>query len=272
MLMEQKFIEFKNYLIKLGKVAVAFSGGVDSTFLLKTAHDLLGDNAIAITARSNTFPRSELNEAIEFCDQEGIRQIIFEFNEMEIEGFAQNPPERCYLCKKALFRQLLNLAKDNSIPHVLDGSNADDVNDFRPGLKALSELDIKSPLKYADLTKSEIRELSKRLNLNTWDKPSIACLATRIPYGDTITEEKLSMIDQAEEFLKKHGLRQLRVRCHENLARIETDRDGFEIIMNIDLREEINDKFRQLGFTYSAIDLIGYRMGSMNEQAKDSKQ
>ena len=183
----QKKSKLEEYLKFLGKVAIAFSSGVDSTFLLKVAHDTLGDNAIAITMKSASVPVRELEESAAFCKKEDIRQIIAEADQMSIEGFADNPPDRCYICKKALFSKMLSVASDNGFEHVAEGSNMDDLGDYRPGLKALSELDILSPLREAGLTKSDIRMLSRELDLPTWDKPSFACLATRFVFCDRIT-------------------------------------------------------------------------------------
>ena len=189
--MENKLEHLKEYLKGLGSVAVAFSSGVDSTFLLKVAHDVLGDKAIAITAQSCSFPKRELNEAKAFCEKEGIKHVICQSEELEIEGFSKNPPNRCYLCKKELFEKIGDIAKKNGIEYIAEGSNMDDNGDYRPGLIAVKELGVKSPLREAKLTKAEIREYSKELGLPTWDKQSFACLSSRFVYGETISEEKL---------------------------------------------------------------------------------
>lgn len=264
--LETKYNQLKEYLLELKSVAVAFSSGVDSTFLLKVAHDVLNDKAIAVTARSESFPRRELNEAIEFCKKEGIIHIICDSEELEIEGFSHNPTNRCYLCKKELFEKMLQIAKENQVNYVVEGSNLDDNGDYRPGLQAIAELDIKSPLRKANLTKDDIRTLSKELGLPTWDKQSFACLSSRFVYGEEITAEKLSMVDQAEQLLLDKGYRQVRVRIHGNIARIEVDVKDFEQILND--RVEIVRKLKLIGFSYVTLDLIGYRMGSMNETLK----
>ncbi len=261
----QKKSKLEEYLKSLGKVAVAFSSGVDSTFLLKVAHDTLGDNAIAITMKSASVPVRELEESAAFCKKEGIRQIIAEADQMAIEGFADNPPDRCYICKKSLFSKMLSVASDNGFEHVAEGSNMDDLGDYRPGLKALSELDIMSPLREAGLTKSDIRMLSRELDLPTWDKPSFACLATRFVYGDRITEEKLRMIDKAEQKLLDLGFTQFRVRIHGDIARIEIKPEEFGKLIVTDIRSEVNGYLQELGFRYVTMDLGGYVTGSMNK-------
>jgi len=253
------------YLAGLGGVAVAFSGGVDSTFLLKAAHDALGDRAIAITARSFGFPVRELNEASDFCKKEGIRHFICETEELKIEDFEHNPPNRCYLCKNELLTKIRALAGEQGIVHIAEGTNKDDDTEDRLGFAAVQEHGIKSPLRHVGFTKQEIRDISKELGLPTWNKQSFACLFSRFPYGETITAERLSMIDKAEQFLLDSGFVQVRVRYHNNLARIETDQTGFHLLENRALRETIHATFKQIGFTYITLDLQGYRTGSMNE-------
>jgi uncharacterized protein len=260
----------KDYLRELESVAIAFSSGVDSTFLLKTAHDVLGDRAIAITARSCSFPKRELYEASDFCIKEGITHVICDSNELEIDGFSQNPPNRCYICKRELFTKIWAVAKEYGIKYVAEGSNTDDIGDYRPGLIAVAELGIKSPLRHAELNKQEIRQLSKEMNLPTWEKQSFACLASRFPYGEEINVQRLAMIDKAEQFLLDMGFRQVRVRYHGNVARIETDTDGFALMMPRSSREKIHAALKEIGFIYIALDLMGYRVGSMNETLETS--
>ena len=254
-----KLERLENYLRGLGSVAIAFSGGVDSTFLLKVSHDTLVDKVLALTAASVFVPRSELDAAKKFCADNGIRQIIFEANVLNVEGIKENPADRCYLCKRALFENFLRLAEDKIL---VEGSNTDDASDYRPGMRALAELNVKSPLREVGLSKSEIRELSRALNLPTADKPSMACLASRIPYGEPLTAKKLSQVEAAEEFLRVAGFNQLRVRVHGNIARIEVLPDEFSKLLK--LRVEISARLKGLGFDYVTLDLQGYRTGSLN--------
>lgn len=261
--LHEKYKKLKDYLKSLESVAVAFSSGVDSTFLLKTAHDILGENVIAVTAQSCSFPKRELDEAVSFCKKENIRHIVFKSEELDIDGFSDNPVNRCYLCKKELFEKITEIAKKNSVKNIIEGSNEDDVGDYRPGLQAVKELNIKSPLRFAGLSKTEIRILSKEEGLSTWDKQSFACLSSRFVYGETITKEKLIMVDKAEQLLLDLNFSQVRVRIHNNIARIEVNPNEFEkLIQN---RQRIVSMFKEYGFAYVTMDLTGYRMGSMNE-------
>ena len=263
MALNSKLEQLKEYLKNLESVVVAFSSGVDSTFLLKVAHDTLGENAIAMTAKSCSFPKHEHTEATEFCKLNNVKHIIFDFDVFKIKGFKDNSPNRCYLCKKVLFTKIQQIAKENGIKNVIEGSNLDDEGDYRPGMQAIKELNIKSPLREIGFTKQEIRELSKELGLSTFEKPSFACLASRFVYGEKITEEKLKMVDKAEQFLLDSGFHQIRVRIHSNIARIEVEPDEMQKFM--DNRNLIAHKLKEFGFLYVTLDLLGYRTGSMNE-------
>lgn len=266
--LQEKYNDLRDYVKSLGSVAVAFSSGVDSTFLLKVAHDVLGDKAMAVTARSCSFPERELKEALAFTKENGIVHMVVDSEELEIEGFSENPVNRCYLCKHELFSKMKDIADKNGFLEVAEGSNMDDLGDYRPGLEAIRELGVKSPLRHAKLYKDEIRKLSKELGLPTWEKQSFACLSSRFPYGQSITPEKLRMVDEAEQQLLDLGFRQVRVRHHETLARIEISEEQFSKIMEKEIRDRIFSRFREIGFTYVALDLAGYRTGSMNETLK----
>ena len=268
MTLNDKYDFLKSYIKELGSVAVAFSSGVDSTLLLKVAHDELGDKCIALTGSSESFPQTEQEESNSFCKKEGIQQVLFFSNELQNEDYAKNPKDRCYHCKHILFSTMQKLAKENGVSYVLEGSNVDDLGDYRPGLNAIAELGIKSPLREAGLTKDEIRQLSKQLDLPTFQKQSFACLASRIPYGERITAEKLKRIEEAEDFLKKKGFSYYRVRIQDKLARIEVLPKDIERFMEENLRNEVVAYFKQLGFLYVTLDLQGYRTGSMNEVLK----
>ena len=246
-----------------GSLAVAFSGGADSTFLLKVAHDVLQDRCLAITASSRSFPERELNEAKAFCEANGIRQIIVRSEELEIEGFRQNPKNRCYLCKRELFEKIWKIAREQGMNAVAEGSNTDDDGDYRPGLAAVKELGVLSPLRQTGFGKTEIRELSRDMGLPTWNKQSFACLASRFVYGETINEERLAMVDKAEQLLLDEGFHQVRVRIHGKIARIEIEPEEFEKLLKI--REKVYSALRDCGFSYVTLDLGGYRTGSMNE-------
>lgn len=262
---KDKLNVLRQYLKGLESAAVAFSSGADSAFLLKVAHDELGENCIAVTAKSCSFPKRELEEAKIFCRKEGIRHIIVESEELEIEGFCQNPKNRCYLCKRELFEKIGKIAEKEGLKAIMEGSNLDDNGDYRPGLQAVAELGIKSPLRKCNLNKQDIRVLSKMLGLSTWDKQSFACLSSRFVYGETISKDKLVMVDKAEQLLLDLGFRQVRVRIHDKIARIEILPSEFGTIMRENTRRNIYENFKLLGFSYVALDIQGYRMGSMNE-------
>lgn len=263
--LQEKYRLLQENLKNLGSVAVAFSSGVDSTFLLKAAHDVLGEKVIAVTASSCSFPQRELKEAEQFCKDNGIRHIICKSEELDIDGFRQNPKNRCYLCKHELFEKIWDIARQNGMAAVAEGSNLDDNGDYRPGLIAVKELGVKSPLREVGLTKEEIRELSKALGLPTWDKQSFACLSSRFVYGETINEEKLGMVDRAEQLLLDMGFHQVRVRIHGMMARIEVLPEEIGRLTEETVRQTVTGKLKEFGFTYVTLDLSGYRMGSMNE-------
>lgn len=271
MTIHDKYRVLQENLKALGSVAVAFSSGVDSTFLLKAAQEALGDKVIAVTASSCSFPKRELEEAKAFCEKNGICQIIVESEELDIDGFRQNPKNRCYLCKHELFEKIWEIAKENGMNAVAEGSNMDDNGDYRPGLIAVKELGVSSPLRQAELSKAEIRELSKEMGLPTWDKQSFACLSSRFVYGETINEKKLGMVDKAEQLLLDMGFHQVRVRIHGNIARIEVLPGEIARIVEEENRMQIASKLKEYGFDYVTLDLLGYRTGSMNETLEDKE-
>jgi pyridinium-3,5-biscarboxylic acid mononucleotide sulfurtransferase len=269
---EHKLNHLKNQLKDMEGVAVAFSGGVDSTFLLKIAHDVLRDRVMAVTARSSTYPEREFREAAEFARRQEIDHVVIQSDELDIEGFADNPPNRCYLCKHDLFSKIRDVAARKGLKYVIEGSNVDDLGDYRPGMEAIRELGIASPLREAGLTKKDIRQLSMAMGLPTWDKPAFACLSSRFPYGHRITKEKLHMVDQAEQYLLDQGFRQVRVRHHGDMARIEVSAGERSRFFDTELMDRVHETFKTLGFAYTALDLKGYRTGSLNEVIDTSKK
>ncbi len=263
--MQDKLNKLKRLLKDLDSVAVAFSGGVDSTFLLRIAFDVLGNKAMAVIGRSPSFPKKEFEQATNLAEAIGVEYEIVNTCEMDNPDFTANPPERCFFCKSNLFETVWRIAKEKNLKAVIEGSNADDTSDFRPGMKAVKKFNVRSPLLEAGLTKVEIRSLSKELNLPTWNKPAMACLSSRIPYGETITEERLYRIEQAETALKNLGLLQVRVRDHNEVARIEVEASQIINITSDLFRDSVVKVLKQTGYKYVCLDLEGYRTGSMNE-------
>ena len=257
---------------QLPSLLVAFSGGVDSTFLLAIAHQVLGDNVLAATGSSATYPSREKNEAINIARDRSIRHIVFDTNEDCIPEFSLNQPDRCYHCKKSLSESLISIARENHIEYIAHAANVDDLGDYRPGMAAADEMGLIAPLLDVGLGKDEIRYLSKEMNLPTWDKAAMACLASRIPYNTPITKERLKMIEDSEEFLSKNGFKQFRVRHHDSVARIEVERSAITRLFDNEIRKSILKRFREIGFQHVAVDLEGYVTGSMNRGIKNSER
>jgi uncharacterized protein len=268
---EQKYAQMGQILLGMDKVVVAFSGGVDSALLLKAAIDFLGpDKVLAITADSETYPQREKEEAIVLAQEIGAPHEVIHTSELDIPGYAENPTNRCYFCKNELFSHLIPIAKERGYDHVIFGAIADDLGEHRPGLQAAHDRGVRAPLLEAGITKAEIRHMSRQFGLRTWDKPSFACLSSRIPYGELITQEKLTMIDQAEAFMMQLGFRQVRVRQHEKLARIEVAPSHLAEVVAV--ADTITAKLQEIGYTYVSLDLKGYRSGSLNEVLSHTKE
>ena len=260
----EKLNKLREIISELGSLAVGFSGGVDSSFLLAVAHEILRDRVIAVTGVDASVPEREVNEAKAFCIDRGIRHILCTVNPLREEGYRNNSPDRCYFCKHGIFTEVKKIADEYGIKYMAEGSNMDDIGDYRPGLKAAAELSVKSPLREAGLYKKDIRLISKAMGLSTWSKPAYACLASRFVYGEEITEEKLHMIDRAEQFLIERGFFEERVRMHGNIARIEVPSADIPRLASDEVREAVYDEFKKLGFLFVTLDLKGYRTGSMN--------
>ena len=270
-----KYERLRSIIGELGSVVIGYSGGVDSTLLLKVATDVLGTKAIAVIGKSETYPTAEYEEAATLARTLGARHIEVTTEETDVLKFQENPPDRCYFCKTELFGKLTDIAKQENIPWIADGTITDDVGDFRPGMRAKKENNVRSPLLEAELSKKEVREISLYLNLPTWDKPSFACLSSRFPYGFGITKENLTKVDRAETLLRRAGFKYFRVRHHdEKTARIEVGVEELHRLLDDALRHSIVTQMKELGFTYVTLDLQGYRSGSMNEvlsrEAKES--
>lgn len=265
MTLGEKLKNLREIVAGTGGAVVAFSGGVDSTFLAKVARNVLGDKALAVTVRSRIHPRFEAREAEELARAMGIRHVMLDADPLDVPGFAANPPERCYICKREILAALWEVARGEGVAAVMEGTNADDSGDYRPGMRAVAEAKALSPLKEAGLTKRDIRELSCRLGLPTWDKPSYACLASRIPYGEAITEESLRAIEAAEGMLREKGYKVFRVRKHGDIARIELSAGEMKRFIAEEDLPGVAREMKALGFKYVALDMEGYRTGSLNE-------
>lgn len=266
-LLDQKYEKLQGILTEMETIVIAYSGGVDSTFLLKVAIETLGkENVLAVTADSETYPFEELQEAKQLANQLDARHQVIETSELNIPGYSENTPNRCYFCKKSLFEHLAPIMMEHKYKNIVFGLIADDLGEHRPGTKAAKEYNVRGPLQEADLYKSEIRELSQQMGLRTWDKPSFACLSSRITYGEKITIEKLRRIDQSEQTIRAMGIRQVRVRTHGEIARIEVEQNDMPVLL--DHHAEITQKLMDLGYTYVTMDMSGYKSGSMNKTLK----
>jgi uncharacterized protein len=264
--LSKKYEKLQELLQEMGSVAIGYSGGVDSTLLLKVATDVLGSSALAMIGRSETYPTREFEEALELAGKIGARYVVVTTEETDVLKFRENPPDRCYYCKTELFGKLGEIAAREGIAWIADGTITDDLGDFRPGMRARNEKDVRSPLLEAGLSKADVRQISKHIGLPTWDKPAFACLSSRFPYGMAVTKENLSKVDAAETFLRNMGFRFLRVRFHdERTARIEVGMEEISRLVEDRVREQVVRKLKELGFMYVTLDLQGYRSGSMND-------
>ena len=265
---QEKYERLKAYIRELGSLAVGFSGGVDSSLLIFAAHEALGDKVIAVTAVDASMPERELEEAKSFCRKYNVEHIICNVYPLKEDGYRNNGPDRCYFCKYGIYTEIRKIAEEYGIQYMAEGSNTDDAGDYRPGLKAAAELSVKCPLREAGLNKADIRAISKALGLPTWNKPAYACLASRFVYGEEITEEKLKMIDQAEQFLIELGFAEERVRIHGNIARIEVPAKDIPRLAGDEIRRAVYERFKEIGFLFVTLDMYGYRLGSMNATLK----
>ena len=263
--MNEKLKRLHEILGELESVLVAYSGGTDSALLLMMARDVLHPRVLAVTARSKTYPERELDEARSIAESLGVEHLVIDTDELADERYASNPPARCYWCKRALFGRLAALASERGLRHLVEGSNLDDEGDYRPGERAVRELGVRSPLREAGLSKADVRELARKMGLPNWNRPAQACLASRFPYGTRITAERLEVVERAERVLAGLGLSQFRVRYHGETARIEALPEEMHIVLEAETAVEIASKFRKIGFRYVALDIRGYRMGSLNE-------
>jgi len=271
--LQSKYSQLRSILLDMGSVAIGFSGGIDSTLLIRVATEVLGDKALAVIGRSETYPTREFEEAVQLADSFGSRYRIVNTEETDNLKFRENPPDRCYFCKTELFGKLKSIADEEGILWTADGTITDDLGDFRPGMRAKTEQNVRSPLLEAGFSKADVRSLSREMGIPTWDKPSFACLSSRFPYGHGITKENLTKIDAAETYMRDLGFRFFRVRHHDDkTARLEVGTQEFDRLFDSALRDKIVNHFKSLGFAYVTLDLQGYRTGSMNEMLTEDEK